>query len=398
MEPKELQDAIGKGLEPISTEVKATAEAVKATGETVKKLDERVSAIEKLPLDTLKALNINTISKEHRGYRLAKQARAIREMVGKNPGMFEGFTSDEKIDEYCKGVIDLVRKTTMNETTSSQGAYLVPDEFQWDIIKLARNRSFALQFCKVVPMGSDTLYIPAELTHGAVAWKGESVQLAQSDSTFAQVALSAKKLTAYTALTNELLQDSAIDIAGLLTDQLVYATVQELDNQLLNGTGDPVSGLGTAACGYSVVCSAGGSMSTVTASDLSLMISKISDGYLGGSRFLIGRLALHYVRALKDTTNQPIFANPGATVPGTVYEFPYAMTENIANTDGASKLMGVFGNFNYFVIGRRLSAMALESNPYSRFDYYETQFRMVTRWALAYGKSTAFVRLLSAAA
>lgn len=398
MDPKELQDAIGKGLEPISTEIKATADASKATAEEVKKLNERVSAIEKLPLDTLKAIHINTNPKEYRGFKLAKQASAIRELAGKNPGMFDGFSSEEKIDSFCKGVIDLVRKTTMNETTAAQGAYLVPDEFQWDIIKLARGRSFALQLARVIPMNSDTLYIPGELTHGAVAWKGESVQLAQSDPTFEQVALSAKKLTAYTALTNELLQDSAIDITGLLTDQLVFATVQELDNQMLNGTGDPVSGLGTAACGYSVITSAGASMSTVTATDLSLMISKISQGYVEQGRFLVGRLALHYIRSLKDTTNQPIFANPGATVPGTIFQFPYDMTEKIANTDGASKLMAIFGNFNYFVIGRRMAAMALEADPYTRFDYNETRFRMVTRWAMAYGKSTAFVRLLSAAA
>jgi len=387
MKPEELQEAVSKGLEPMSAEVKKV-------GDSVKGLEERIVKIEALPLTKMSAPFINTIPQTYKGRKLSKQAIGIRSLLGKNVG-FDSLDKEEKIDEFCKFMIDVISKTTLNETTAAQGAYLVPDEFQWDIIQLARNRSYALQLARVFAMSSDNLYLPAELTLPSVAWKSESTQLTQSDPTFDQVNLQAKKLTAYSAMTNELLADGAVDVVGLLTEQFAYSMGIELDNQMINGTGDPVSGLGTAACGYSTVTS-GASMSTVTTSDLSEAISNIEQGLVGNARWLIGRLAMHYVRSLKTTDGIPLFQYAGAQAPSTIYEFPYGVTEKIANTDGSSKLMAIFGNFNYFYLGRRSGAMSIEANPYSRFDYDETQFRMITRWGLAIAKSAAFARIVTA--
>jgi len=385
MDIKELELLFQKNLDPISKKL----EWLEAEGKT---LASRLEAIEKMPLDKAVAPYINVIPKEYLGRKLHKQAQFIRELAGKSPAMFEAFCSEEKVDAFVKSMLNFICKATMNETTGSQGAYLVPDEFQWDIIRLAENQSYALQLATILTMNSDQLYVPAELTRPTMAWKGESVQMSQADATLAQVNLQAKKLTGYTAVTNELLQDSAIDVVGLITKQMAYGTAMELDNQMINGTGDPVSGLGTSAV-TNIVNTATGAMSAITASDLSLLISKLAQGDLVNARMLVGRLALHYIRSLKDTNGQPIFANPGMNVPGTIYGFPYALTENIANTDGAAKLMGVFGDFKKFIIARRQGSMVLESNPYSRFDYNETQFRMVTRWAMAIGRASAFARI-----
>ncbi len=385
MDIKELESLFQKNLDPISKKL----EGLEAEGKT---LASRLEAIEKMPLDKAVAPYINVIPKEYLGRKLHKQAQFIRELAGKSPAMFEAFCSEEKVDAFVKSMLNFICKATMNETTGSQGAYLVPDEFQWDIIRLAENQSYALQLATILTMNSDQLYVPAELTRPTMAWKGESAQMSQADATLAQVNLQAKKLTGYTAVTNELLQDSAIDVVGLITKQMAYGTAMELDNQMINGTGDPVSGLGTSAV-TNIVNTATGAMSAITASDLSLLISKLAQGDLVNARMLVGRLALHYIRSLKDTYGQPIFANPGMNVPGTIYGFPYALTENIANTDGAAKLMGVFGDFKKFIIARRQGSMVLESNPYSRFDYNETQFRMVTRWAMAIGRASAFARI-----
>jgi len=385
MDIKELESLFQKNLDPISKKL----EGLEAKGN---ENSSRLEKIEKMPLDKVVAPYINSIPKIHNGRRIEKQAQFIRELAGKSPAMFEAFRSEEKVDAFVKAMLDFICKATMNETTGSRGAYLVPDEFQWDIIRLAENQSYALQLATILTMNSDQLYVPAELTRPTMAWKGESAQMSQADATLAQVNLQAKKLTGYTAVTNELLQDSAIDVVGLITKQMSYGIAIELDNQMINGTGDPVSGLGTSAV-TNIVNTATGAMSAITASDLSLLISKLAQGDLVNARMLVGRLALHYIRSLKDTNGQPIFANPGMNVPGTIYGFPYALTENIANTDGAGKLMGVFGDFKKFIIARRQGSMVLESNPYSRFDYNETQFRMVTRWAMAIGRASAFARI-----
>jgi HK97 family phage major capsid protein len=105
---------------------------------------------------------------------------------------------------------------------------------------------------------------------------------------------------------------------------------------------------------------------------------------------------MHFLRSLKDSNNRPIFAEIGGKVPNTIYEFPVNMTENIATTDTTGKPFGVFGNFDYFLIGRRNGAMVIDVDPYSKFAIYQTQFRMVTRWGFDYGDVNAFCRIINA--
>ena len=362
-------------------------DAVSPLSEKLDAVDARIKAVEDLPIvkDT-PAIIVR--EKEYKGKTIAKQGILFRE---------KGI-SEETCDNFSKFLIDVATKTTLVEGTEANGGYLVKDEYADVLYELAKSSSFALQICKVMEMGTDVLKVPTEATKGAATWIEESGEKTDSDPTFGQVTLTAKKLMNLAVASGELIADSSFDIASLLAQQFAYTQGQEIDNQLFNGTGDPVSGVLTAKAGYSVILSAGASMSTVTATDLSLAISKLAEGRLGNARFLFGRLASHYVRSLKDSNNRPIYAEIGGTTPRTVYEYPVNMTENIANVDGASKALGVFGNFSNLLLGRRAGAMRIELDPYTLFAYDEVRFRMISRWAFGYGDANAFVRIMSATA
>jgi HK97 family phage major capsid protein len=249
-------------------------------------------------------------------------------------------------------------------------------------------------------MTRDILNLPTEATMVSVAWHAEEAAITQTEPTFGQLQLNAKRLDGYGKVTNELLQDSAIDIISLLVEQFAYAIGQELDNQVLNGTGDPASGLLTAACGNSVVMASGlTDFSSVTGTNLSSLIYALNSGDLANARFIVGRLGLHYIRTLKDANNNFIFSQIGGIPPagGTIWGFPYLVSEKVTNTTGVSTAFISFGDYKKFYLGRRVGAMALDLDPYGLFTTYATQFRMVTRWALGIGRSTAFSRLLTAA-
>jgi len=363
----------------------AVKEIADPIAKSIDGLEARLKAVEESPV--IKAPAIIIASKEIHGRKIAKQGLWFRKQ-----GMKE-----ETADGLAKFLVGVALRKGLSEGTDANGGYLVPEEFATEIVRLAQNSSFALQACRVMNMGSDTLRVPTELTRGSATWVAESTEKTASEPTFGQATLTAKKLINLAVASNELIADSDFDIASLLAEQFAYTQAQELDNQLFNGTGSPVSGVLTAAAGYSVILSAGASMSTVTAVDLSSAIQKIEEGYLGGARFFFGRLAMHYIRTLKDTANRPIYAEIGGTVPRSIYEYPVNVTENIANTDGASVALGVFGNFDKMLLGRRAGAMMIEADPYTRFAYADTRFRMVSRWAFAYGKNTAFVRILASA-
>ncbi len=418
---EQLQKSIEDGVKALEKQVgeeraKAQQEIEGLKGQ-LKEVLEKLAKIEAAPArDKGKAPGIIK-SQVHRGYKLHKQNRKLREFAGKHPERFETFCDEESIDNFSKFMIDFVAatrknpdpdaqkamadlqaKTTMNEGTNSQGGFSIPVEYQWDIIQLNKDRTFALRECNVVPMSSDQKNWPTELTRAAMAWKGESVQLAQSDPTFGQVNLNTEKLTGLAAATNEMLMDSAIDVAGLLTDQFSYGTALELDNQVLNGTGSPCSGVLTAVAGFSVIMATGlSNFSSISFDNISNMIDQIPEGYDEGGIFVFNKRIKHFLRTLKDSQNRYLLVDPGGVAPGTLWEQRYVQSSQGPKTSQASTAFVVFGNFKYFFIGQRLGSMTIDVDPYGRFDYYETRFRMVTRWALKVAVANGFCRLITAA-
>lgn len=318
---------------------------------------------------------------------------------------------DAHREEYAKFLIDVIRakqgdphammkladareKALMAEGAGSTGGYLVPEEFTNELLAFARLQSLALRHCRVWPMSEMICTIPIESTGVSVAWTAEGIAATESEPTVSEVTLTAKKLDAFGAVTNELLADSAIDIVSWLTQLFAEAIGQELDNQVFNGSGTPCSGVLTAACGYSVVMSET-NFSSISGTYLSQMISRLSANKRSGARFFAEKTVLHYIRTLKDTNNQFLFAQIGGQVPGTIWGFPYDETEKITGTTAANTAFLSFGDLRYFCLGRRLQTTTLDLDPYTYFKESKTQFRIVNRWGMSIGLSTAFVRLLT---
>lgn len=395
---EELKKTIEEGLSGVKTFVD---EKVAPLATEVKALSEKVEKIEKLPAFAAPAINM--LPKEYKGYKLNEMGASVR----------KGFESDEGLFRYNKWIVDVVRalkgdsesrlaikelhaKTGLGEASGSIGGYLVPDEFSSAIVKLAREASFLLANATVLNMGSDQLYVPTEASLATAYWPAaEKTAPTKSDPSFGQVSLTARKLGILTnPVGNELLADSAIDISALLTEQFAYAQALELDNQALNGTGFPCSGVLTAAAGYSVVMTLA-NFSSISADNLSEMISKLSGADVANAKFVFHNLITHYLRILKDSQNAYIYANPGQGVPGTVWELPAIKSAKAPSTTGTSTAFVSLGNWKNFYVGKRNGSFVLDLDPYSNFGSDETVFRMMSRWALAIGRSTAFVRLVS---
>lgn len=413
MEKEEFKKMLGDGLKEFKG---AVMEEIKGEIKTATApLAERLEKIEKSPAaKAFGAPAIHTSGSKFRGYNLSKQLVSIREKAAKNSRLYPVFANDEKAESFAKFLIAYTRvmkgdlsaqaeiqefyqKANYAEGSGSTGGYTVPEEFEAELIQLARDNSFALNECAIYEMGTDNKKVPKEGTLVSVAWRDEAADIADGEGTFGEVDLVAKSLDGMATISNELLMDSAFDLAGILTEQFAYATGQELDNQVLNGTGSPFNGVATSIAGYSVVMSSGSTaFSNILADDFSKMMSLLKAGYLNGSKFVINRAPLHYVRTLKDTQGRPLYAAPGGVVPGTIYGIPYMEIEKANATSGADKCVAVLGNWKRYAIGRRVGTMALDTDPYGLFKKNQTRFRMVTRWALKVGVAEAFVRYMTA--
>ncbi len=405
-----VKSIVADGVKGVGDQVKSIDEKITSIEEGQKSVDERISALENAPI--ARAFNINTRSSTHLGYKLSKQNIALREKASKNPLRYQAFSDDEQAEDYAKFMINITRalsgdvKAQMElqakasdlvAGTDNLGGYTVPVQFQADLIELAKEESFALRECDSINMTTDNLKIPSEATRVTTAWIDENNAITASNPTFGQVDLTAKKLAGLTAgVSSELLADTAIDIVGRITQQFMYATGIELDNQVLNGTGSPVSGILTASAGNSVVMLTD-AFSTVSFDDLSDMIAELSEADLRNAKFIYNKSIQNFLRKTKTTTNDYVYQKPQGGQPATIWEVPVIRASNAPSTTGASTAFVALGDLKKFIVARRATAMTIDVDPYTAFAEDTKRFRMITRWGLGIARASAFVRLLTSA-
>lgn len=411
----DVKSILGQVKEAVTEAVKGVKDAVDGVTSKVGDIEGRLKAIEDVPATKAFANISMGAGGEYKGYNMNQQGAKFRARFTKNPEDFPTLSQGDKMDDLCKFMIDFSKaargdvamqkelqdasaKTALTGGTDSLGGYAIPDEFNADIIRLVEDISFALQECSTMPMKHRLMDIPTELTRvGTAYWVDELGTGTASNPTFGNAQLNAKKLFGLTDyISQELLDDSAVDIAGLLLQQFAYGQAQEIDNQLLNGTGAVFSGVMTAAAGNSIVLSAD-AFSTLTTTDISLAMAQLKVQDLNQAKWVYNKLIQHYVRGLSDDQGRPIFQFPNMSAPGSIYEVPYIQSENAPATTGASTAFMALANWKAIIIGIRKQAMALDIDPYTGFNADKVRFRMIQRYAFAYGRNSAVVRVITGA-
>ncbi len=141
-----------------------------------------------------------------------------------------------------QSAIDYCENTGMpmavhNEGTNTAGGYLVPEEFGTDMTRLTLSYGAFRANTNIVPMMSDTRTDPRQTGFMEAYWVGESGTPTESDMTWDQTRLVAKKLTAMTRVTNELSSDTAISIGDQVIRDIARAFAYSEDVAGFNGTG-----------------------------------------------------------------------------------------------------------------------------------------------------------------
>jgi HK97 family phage major capsid protein len=108
-------------------------------------------------------------------------------------------------------------RNAMAERIPSEGGFLVPETLRSEILMVALETAVVRPRARVIPMDSLRVPLPsiddishANSVYGGVQafWTEEGAALSASAPSWGRVVLEAKKLTAYTAIPNELLQDT----------------------------------------------------------------------------------------------------------------------------------------------------------------------------------------------
>jgi HK97 family phage major capsid protein len=136
----------------------------------------------------------------------------------------------------------VVVQKAQGDSSNAAGATLVPEDWLNVIIDLKEQYSAAMNYPQQVMMTRDTMKVPRR-TQGVTAYfPGEGNAPTESIASFDEVSLQAKKMASLVKISTELAEDSMINVASYVTQEMAYAASSKLDDCLFLGDGTSTYG------------------------------------------------------------------------------------------------------------------------------------------------------------
>ena len=275
-------------------------------------------------------------------------------------------------EEYSKHFWDAMRGKFTNDTatglsvgTDEKGGYTVPDEFERRLVQALEENNIFRTLAHTIRTNSGTRTIPIASEYGEAAWIEEGTAIPESDMTFSVQTLSAFKMGSMIRVSNELLHDSAFDIASYIAQRLGRRFGNCEENAFINGTGVSQNPAVTASQPTGILTSLTNAAvttenaATITFDDVYKLFYGLKGPYRQKAKFLCNETVLLQLMLLKDGNGRYLW-KPGLEIgkPDTVlgheiYTSTYmpAIT-NVPATDAGKKVL-LFGDFDYYWIADR---------------------------------------------
>jgi len=257
-------------------------------------------------------------------------------------------------------------RNTMSTTTGSQGGYSVQSEVATQLIDLLKGYRFMRRVASQITTekGNDLSYPTSDGTSEEGEWIAQNTTATGSYQTFGTVALNVFKVgSKVVAVPIELLQDSQIDIQGMVMKRLAERIGRTSNKGYTTGNGS------TAPNGMVTAASVGktgttGQTLTIIYDDLVDMVDSLDAAYLDDASdptlpgaapgWMFSQTMRRVVRKLKDSAGRPIWTpsyDGGITAkaPDMLMGYPVNLNNDMA-VPGANAKSLAFGNFSRYKI------------------------------------------------
>lgn len=263
----------------------------------------------------------------------------------------------------------------LSEVPDSDGGYLVPEEFEKQIVTTLDEMNVVRSLAKVISTESERK-IPIAATHSVAQWTAENAAYTESNPTFGQKQIDAYKLTDLVRVSIELLQDSAFDLESYILQEITraFGIAEEQAFCVGTGTGQP-TGIFTANGGDVGVTSA--ATNAITADEIISLVYALKSPYRRNAKFLMNDSTVSLLRKFKDINGaylwQPALqaGQPDRLLGYELYTSPYVPA--IA----AEAYVIAFGDFsNYWIAdraGRSLQRLTELYAPNGQIGYVATE-------------------------
>ncbi|QLO03744.1 phage major capsid protein [Citrobacter freundii] len=260
----------------------------------------------------------------------------------------------------------------------AKGGYTVPTQMLNKIVDSMKAYGGIASVAQILntSTGQDITWSTSDGTAEEGELLGENTETTEEDVTFGTAVLGAKKLSSkIIKVSNELLQDSGVDIEAYLASRIGQRIGRGEAKYLVQGTGAgaPVQPKGLVASVTGTVNTA--SAAAFTWQEMNKLKHAIDPAYRGGPKFrwAFNDSTLQVIEEMVDDQKRPLWLPDvvGGT-PATILNVPYVIDQAI---DGiaAGKKFAFLGDFDRFIV-RRITYMTLKRLVERYAEYDQTAF------------------------
>lgn len=232
------------------------------------------------------------------------------------------------------------------------GGYLVPTEFEGQIITALLEENAIRQIAKVITTSGDRK-IPVVATKGTATWVDEEGAIPESGDKFDQVSLGAFKLATMIKVSEELLNDSAFDLETYIAQSFGGRMGSREEEGFLigNGVGKPTgifADKGGCEIGLTTTAAA-----TITLDEVLDLFYSLKSPYRRNATFVMNDSTVKTIRKLKDSNGQYLWQpSIKAETPDTILGRPLVTSAYAPEIKAGAKSIA-FGDFSYYWIADR---------------------------------------------
>ncbi len=251
----------------------------------------------------------------------------------------------------------------------TEGGFTVPDEFERRLIQALEENNIFRQMATVIKTNSGTRKIPIANDTMEAEWIDEGEEIPETDTRFGQTTLSAYKLGTMIKISNELLHDSAFDLASYIAARFGVAMGNAEERAFFTGDGDkkPLGILDETGGAQLGVTSA--SQTQITFDEIFDLYYSLKSPYRRNAQFVCNETILLQLMKLKDKNDQYLW-KPSLDIakPDTLLGRPIRTSSFMPGIAKGERVL-LFGDMkHYWVADRQARTFRRLNELYARTD------------------------------
>lgn len=238
--------------------------------------------------------------------------------------------------KFVKALFNGDKETLKALTTATnddaKAGYTIPSELMAEVLRIAGEKGVARSEMRYLPFSGpgNERKVPTIGSSVTVSWVNEGAKKPGTKAVFGLVTQTLKKLAAIVPLTEEVIEDSAINLTELIATLFAEAVATEEDAQFFAGSGSPWTGILNNASVVKTTTQLDPSLKDRTlADDLLTMQDSIPAKAAANAKYYMNRTWLTVIRTLKDANGNYIYQNPGQGQPATLWNKPVTLVDSM---------------------------------------------------------------------